>query len=314
MEYYQLNSQKREIRLLKLRGDKTSKHVECELKHYRLSSLHKYPYTAISYHWGDPKDTAPIIVDGVEVQVTRNLKDALCQLQADGYYRIWADAICIDQNDDEEKSEQILYMTTIYSLASEVVVWIGAETKRSKAVMEHMKSVDRSNKVVEDLVGSRIKDIAKDQGSKNRGSTAGSRYSWLEKTMDRGVDHLLELKSEDARAGLIEFFERPYWRRVWIIQEIVSASHVIVYCGQDHTEMVNINRLLARTPEGKEALRSGRVPDFSKFQAGPRGKSSSLLKLIMNSRASDLRTAWNLCRWRETHPNTRLQQECRGDF
>lgn len=40
---------------------------------------------------------------------------------------IWIDAICINQSDQRERGEQILYMFTIYGKADEVMVWLGAE-------------------------------------------------------------------------------------------------------------------------------------------------------------------------------------------
>jgi hypothetical protein len=33
-------------------------------------------------------------------------------------------------------------------------------------------------------------------------------------------------------AAFLEFLARPYWRRVWIIQELALARHVTIHCGR----------------------------------------------------------------------------------
>ncbi|KAF2464454.1 uncharacterized protein BDR25DRAFT_155150, partial [Lindgomyces ingoldianus] len=67
-------------------------------------------YTALSYVWG--KETGAkraIVVNGAEFQVGVNLDNA----------------ICINQKDVEEKSDQVPRMRSIYSGASNVMIWLG---------------------------------------------------------------------------------------------------------------------------------------------------------------------------------------------
>lgn len=49
----------------------------------------------------------------------------LSPLDADCSFAIWIDAICIEQENDIEKSTQVPHMGSIYSLASQVAVWLG---------------------------------------------------------------------------------------------------------------------------------------------------------------------------------------------
>ena len=71
-------------------------------------SLSKCPqdqkFVAISYCWGDPNDTVKIICDGNVMTITKSLHDALLRFRGEGNRVFWADVICIDQTDDEEKS------------------------------------------------------------------------------------------------------------------------------------------------------------------------------------------------------------------
>ncbi|KXJ85455.1 heterokaryon incompatibility protein-domain-containing protein, partial [Microdochium bolleyi] len=98
-----------------------------------IVSLNAKPhFTALSYVWGDPAVMRNIVVDGVEVEVTKNLHDALQWFSGQGQLDmpIWADAICINQQDLDEKSNQISLMSRIYKEASKVMCWLGPSTPK----------------------------------------------------------------------------------------------------------------------------------------------------------------------------------------
>lgn len=126
MEFKPLSFVKSEIRLLKLhQSDDESAVVSCSLE--TISLVKPIPYTALSYCWGDPQATGRILINGVSVQVTTNLEAALRRLRAQKVECLWADAICINQSDAEEKSIQLVRMNMIYRKASSVIVWLGVE-------------------------------------------------------------------------------------------------------------------------------------------------------------------------------------------
>ncbi|KAF2849384.1 hypothetical protein T440DRAFT_351007, partial [Plenodomus tracheiphilus IPT5] len=85
-------------------------------------------YDAISYVWGAPLLVFPLyhVNDGSQIFVTENLDAALRRL---GHHlddtRLWADAVCINQQDQEEKALQIPRMVDIFRSASKVVAWLG---------------------------------------------------------------------------------------------------------------------------------------------------------------------------------------------
>lgn len=80
-------------------------------------------FTALSYTWGDAKDTLPITIDGCPFQATKNLIAALRRLQEDDKkVTLWIDAICIEQSNNPEKSWQIQLMKDIYEKATTTVV------------------------------------------------------------------------------------------------------------------------------------------------------------------------------------------------
>ncbi|KIM93325.1 hypothetical protein OIDMADRAFT_74457, partial [Oidiodendron maius Zn] len=153
-----------------------------------VSLINPPSYIALSYCWGDQSETQTISIDGRKFQVTSNLEAALRQLRADGCVRLWADAICINQQDTEERSKQVLQMSYIYKRARKVVAWTGLAGSGSDGAIV--------------LIGNLAHALAQ-------------------------VDISLSRDTESWSA-LSSFLDRPYWRRVWVIQEITVAGEVIV--------------------------------------------------------------------------------------
>jgi hypothetical protein len=101
--------------------------VRCRLHTERFADAED-KYAAISYVWGDPNDRVPIICDGRIIDVTVNLADALSHIRDWTESRfVWADAICINQEDDTEKGHQVKRMGKVYENAEEVLVWLGSD-------------------------------------------------------------------------------------------------------------------------------------------------------------------------------------------
>ncbi|RAH52185.1 HET domain protein [Aspergillus piperis CBS 112811] len=129
------------VRLLPSEKDDTP--IRCELFTYILpeSTGRKHLYEALSYVWGSQSETHTITVNGCELHVTRNLYTALIHLRDNQLERIlWIDAICINQEDDDEKSEQIPLMRSIYAQADRVVVWLGEAMRDGD---EALKTIQR---------------------------------------------------------------------------------------------------------------------------------------------------------------------------
>ncbi|KAF2472960.1 HET-domain-containing protein, partial [Lindgomyces ingoldianus] len=123
--YSPLNKDTNEIRVVKISPQVDPKfNVSCE---FTIVSLDAKPvYRALSYTWGDPKDTLPITLNGHRFEVTRNLKRALQRLRTLGTeVSIWIDAICINQVDMDERMHQVQLMRVIYQNPEEVIVYLG---------------------------------------------------------------------------------------------------------------------------------------------------------------------------------------------
>ena len=95
------------------------------------SHIEALPYEALSYHWGTGDYSCTIKIhtseaDPADFRIKPDLFGALNQLRLpDGSRRLWIDAICINQDDDDEKNAQVSQMANVYSKAQSVCVWLG---------------------------------------------------------------------------------------------------------------------------------------------------------------------------------------------
>lgn len=109
------------------------------------SELGKIPYKALSYEWGLPSDDDPnITIDGHMVRIRKNLFDCLKQTSSVihhlGFLLLWVDALCINQNDGAEKSQQVQKMREIFSSAEEVFAWTGPMANDSDHAIDILNS------------------------------------------------------------------------------------------------------------------------------------------------------------------------------
>lgn len=110
---------------------------------FSVASLDDPPsYDALSYVWGDAKEVSEIILDGQSFLVTRNLQAALYQVRQTQQTRtLWVDALCINQDDVHERSDQVSQMQHIYSQASTVLVSLGTAWEGSDAVIDFIELI-----------------------------------------------------------------------------------------------------------------------------------------------------------------------------
>lgn len=90
--------------------------------HYRLPIFY-----ALLYVWGQPTKSQEILIDERPIAITESLYSGLRAIQKSltNDIRVWADALCINQDDFEERSAQILLMREIYHSAFVVRIWLG---------------------------------------------------------------------------------------------------------------------------------------------------------------------------------------------
>ncbi|ETS78848.1 hypothetical protein PFICI_08701 [Pestalotiopsis fici W106-1] len=225
-----------EIRLLTILPGDDNTTICCTLQNQSL--LSKPKYTALSYCWGDANVTVPIIVDGKNIEVTVNLRDALLQLRIIGVKQIWADAVCINQKDAQEKSLQVGRMDQVYSNAAQTYTWLGKEgSDRAAAGLMFLGRIS-SNETVTDSI----------QHTHNIDSPARSDHM-SEGMGNAGADHN-ESSACPSFRDLEDLLRRDYWGRRWIIQEVAAAQQVEVACGTvtiDLKDLISAIKLCKRS-------------------------------------------------------------------
>ncbi|KAF2006133.1 HET-domain-containing protein, partial [Amniculicola lignicola CBS 123094] len=195
--YTPLDPNASSFRLVRLLPSSDSQPIKCTLSEYPLDDAP--PYTALSYTWSPEGGSGYIECDGRLVQGTNNLRHFLRQFgrSPENYETLlWVDAICINQQDIGERSRQVALMANIYSNASLVYVWLGLEDQDTKAAFD-------------------IFAVTKGLGHRRRSR----------------ADPLAIAALEEVPASqwtiLGKLLWKPYWRRVWIVQEFLLAKNII---------------------------------------------------------------------------------------
>lgn len=200
-----------EIRLLRVHRPTnfpSDKPLICDLEVARLAGCGAYK--ALSYAWGDLNETVPILVNGQELQITLSLDLALRNirhLMQDHSFLIWADAICINQKDKHDRNHQVRLMGQIYSKAECVYVWLGEEADDSPLAFVALEKWSKAFKSAPEIEGNKVFNIEE-------------------------VPNPFDLREWKAIEKLIK---RPWWRRLWTLQEISLSSHAHMICGQSWT-------------------------------------------------------------------------------
>ncbi|KAF2247543.1 HET-domain-containing protein, partial [Trematosphaeria pertusa] len=162
-------------------------------------------YEAVSYCWGDPTPTHSIICDDAFTRgVTRNVDTMLRYLRRAGRpRRIWVDALCLNQQDLEEKTEQVRRMGRVYQCAMKVHVWLG--------------ETDKADPEVRLFAGLR--------------AIAALRLHPTEE-YEPVLDILGRVFGGNYEAYIDSFFSRKWFSRRWIVQECALNHQVVVRCGR----------------------------------------------------------------------------------
>ncbi|KAH7401674.1 heterokaryon incompatibility protein-domain-containing protein, partial [Pyrenochaeta sp. MPI-SDFR-AT-0127] len=159
-------------------------------------------YQCISYCWGIFEKSGWLICDNQRLSITANVDAILRHLRKASKPRnLWIDTLCINQADDWEKANQVRSMGRIYKRADKVHIWLG--TANDKDCIPSVFAIFREQvNTVEQLI----------------------------LTYESTFGHI----SPQMVAALLSFFDRPWFNRRWVLQEVVLAHSATVHCGH-HT-------------------------------------------------------------------------------
>jgi hypothetical protein len=123
--YRPLNQDDHEVRLVTILPDEnTGNPLRCDLKTVRFEQGHSFQ--ALSYAWGDAKPTVQLAIGDDAVSISETLEEALKAVRhPKDPICLWVDAICINQQNVEERNHQVRLMRQIFTCASTVNIWLG---------------------------------------------------------------------------------------------------------------------------------------------------------------------------------------------
>lgn len=212
--------------------------IECDLYPVALLEAKSQGYEALSYTWGDQKNRLDIVINGQTTAVGRNLHAAL-NLFRNSEVLLWVDAVCINQEDNVEKSKQVDMMATIYSYAKKTRVWIGSAEGDSDNVMQNLARIGRTvidREAYEPFITMATLSIKEPSGAVQAENQAAELVQDLLEESLVNVEDSLSLLT-----GFCDLVARGYWKRVWILQEIVLSRSVDVYCGKEKLDFAALH-------------------------------------------------------------------------
>ena len=234
------------------------------------------PYHALSYATGSRKNKVQFRCDGRIFHLTRSLWQALVRIaELDLPCPVWVDNLCINQRNEDEKRRQIESMSNVYRSARRIWIWLGPFTDETRSAMRTIPAINESLSKID------------------------ARLYAGEEVMDRYKKFDVPKPGSLAWYGIADLLKRPYWDRLWTLQEVVLARKKTCMCGPDNLPWeelqdlcTNLGRLeLLRIIETKHKdMAEGKVDAFESFNHSSRCTRSrvsvndrqwSLLEIVM---------------------------------
>ena len=224
-------------------------------------SIYEAPaYEALSYAWGNSPELEDSVCNGARFRISHTLGQALRGIHAhSGGGWIWVDAICINQSDAEEKAHQVAGMGELYSCADQVLIWLGDATDESDMACSLLPELTEKIWALKESTG------------------------WKPLTTDEIVTQGLPHPDDQLWRAVLLLYSRPWFQRLWIVQEVVLAPQCVFLCGAQQVEWhVVVNFAIA-------ASKSFFVSNIAGLHVDAMGedqvsRSTNGIKLIRSSR------------------------------
>ncbi|ERF72755.1 hypothetical protein EPUS_04808 [Endocarpon pusillum Z07020] len=278
------------IRLLKLLPGPSDQKVACKMV---PTCLRNPPsYEALSYTWGHQGKTTAIVCNDAHLDISQSLETALRHLRDPREPRvIWADAICIDQSNEVEKTHQVSLMRDIYRKATRVVIWLGPASRNGPGelaldLVHYLAAASKEPATAVEVLHQSA-DI---------------------RLLDHFATQIYEIHGIQAQPNqafttiykaFFELLERPWFTRTWILQEAAVASDAILLLGTrsvSWAEFLDAFAFSLKQPSLMTIMNPGKLEYaiglLTVCQAVKRGSEQRLLDLLLQHRncgASDSR-------------------------
>lgn len=162
---------------------------------------------------------------------------------SDRIRRLWADAICIDQDNDDEKSIQVAGMSAIYAASRGVLVWLGEDFPADTVAFTALAAFEEIEYDFKgDTTGSLFLHTFSEALKKMKSCPCCNRQ-WPE----GGPEGSVTLVGKQLVLAIDNLLRKPYFSRLWVVQEVVSAGtygrEIWIYCGTHFAKWKYLLRL-----------------------------------------------------------------------
>jgi len=234
------------IRLLELLpAQKNGEVIQCQLYAIDLGESPGH-YEALSYVWGDPKQPREVIsVNGAALSIYETLHQILVSLRrGDSVRPLWIDAICINQDDIDERNTQVPLMRDIYKDAGRTVVWLGPPD--SKAENRFRRSTEETFIMLRELAEE--SKAFKARAAANNPDYSSSRPKLpaslpsLSNYLPVGSEAVMsELKDKyNGDTSVFKILSCTWWHRAWTLQELVLSETTVLLRGHHEIDWVQL--------------------------------------------------------------------------
>ena len=201
-------------------------------------------YEAVSYVWGGVP-TKTMVVDGTPVAITASLEKALQAFRprprssssttgrmlgnkVSRRRRLWADSVCINQDDMSERLSQVELMGRIFAGAKRVLAWLGHDeeglTSFAMAVIyDFLEDPEAALHEARILLHLNLAD-----------AMDNDRLDEEQEDEDEEKDEDCKRSRTEAQvqrwAAIKTFFDIEYFHRTWIVQEVGLAHRADMFC------------------------------------------------------------------------------------
>lgn len=225
------------FRLLLIHPGHFNDPLNCDLVSIALDDAPEYK--ALSYVWGDPGKVEAITCSGYQREITVSLFEGLQRLRGtDKVEMAWADAICINQSDNKEKSFQVNQMGDIYDKAAEVVVWLGRDDDDVAEIafgglLQVNKAIREKKDTAWSSVSSEVLEITTGPVPwRSHGPSMVHRIT-LEQIVKPSVSNAIK-----------ELYQLAWFTRVWILQEVGLATVATAFWGSSKIDFGEIGEFI----------------------------------------------------------------------
>lgn len=213
-EYKPVDAARKEIRVLVVHPGPNEAPVRTTLQH-TLFEASTAAYETISYAWGDPTVRSSILVDDKLLDVPASAERVIRRVRRETDRTIWIDAVCINQEDLDERGHQVSLMGNIYNRSVGNIVWLGDSKESSPAAIATLDALWDEILRETDNLRTLARDIAR---------------------IEQCSAFSLELRP------LLEFFSSLWFRRLWCIQEVALAPTSVLLYGPFELQFMKLVR------------------------------------------------------------------------